>query len=516
MKRRLLNPVRSFAISAIILLIGSGGRLAWSQQGGGYINYAQTTGDPIDLSLKSIDFPQPPILIHASAVGMGKTQTSNGLSTNGMLINPALLSDGKKRFDVLGLQLSFPKSTFDAASFLKKNKQQFKTGDFLKSLGSGFQDYYTAETEEQQTAAVRKINQALAFPNEMYSKIIGDAENPLTHGLSVIPNLQIQYGNWGFSLFGKGQIGFVVDPGKTVSQVLGLHIDENTTDLTVDMIKNLAEILGTAFDQNGDISADALPQAFAMSYVDIVGVLGRSYNLNPNLAAGANIKIVNRRFSTKIINPDNFQDVLNDARTELKHTATGFTADLGFLYKSPGTGIRVGGSLLNVIPVKTVSSTTSLQFTIPSASYIDDGTGNPAVGAVDSNGNFYPDPMGDTLLVIEKRQLNVKQPFKLTAPLLANLGVTYPIQPNWDLAVDWVDIFSKDDTYKGFADRIRVGTEYRFSDWNPLVSVRSGISEKHLTVGAGVQTRFARIDLAYARDPLLEKNVFFGQLQFGW
>jgi hypothetical protein len=308
----------------------------------------------------------------------------------------------------------------------------------------------------------------------------------------------------------------VVNPGQTVSQVLGLHINENTTDLTVDMIKSLAEILGSALDPNGEISADALPQAFAMSYVDIVGALGRSYALSPNLDVGANIKVVNRRFSTKIINPDNFKNVLSDARSELKHTATGLTADLGFLYKSPGRGIRVGGSLLNVLPVKTITSTTSLQFTIPSASYIDDGTGNPAVGTVDMNGNFFPDPAGDTLLAIQKHPLNVNQPFKLTAPLLANLGVTYPIKPNWDLALDWVDIFSKDKTYSGFADRIRVGTEYRFSDWNPLVSVRGGISEKHLTVGAGVQTRLVRFDLAYARDPFLGKNAFFGQVQLGW
>jgi len=517
MKRGVLKPIRSIAILAIIVLIGLVDRFVWSQTGGGYINYAQTTGEPLDLNLETIDFPQSPILIHASAVGMGKTQTSDGRFYNGMLINPALLSDGKNRFDILGLQVSFPKSTFDAASFLKKNKQQFKTGDFLKSLGLGFKEYYTAETPEQQAGAIRKINQALAFPNELYSTIIGNADNPLTHGLSVIPNLQVQYGRWGFSLFGKGQIGFVVNPGNTIPQILGLHIQENTADLTVDMIKNLAEILGSALDENGNVSSDALPQAFAMSYVDIVGALGRSYALSPNLNVGANVKIVNRRFSTKIINPENLKDVLSEARTELKHTATGFTADLGLLYQSPKTGIRIGVSLLNVIPVKTITSTTALQFTIPSnASYVDDGTGNIAVGSVGFDGEFYPDPLGDTLLTIEKRQVNVKQPFKLKAPLLANLGVTYPIRPNWDLAVDWVDILSKDQTYNGFADRLRIGTEYRFSNWNPLVSVRGGISEKHLTIGAGVQTRFARIDLAYARDPFLEKSVLFTQIQLGW
>jgi len=517
MKNRSLNPVLSIVAPALFVFIGLADHAALPQAGGGYINYAQSAGSPLDTTLKAIDFHQAPLLIDAAAVGMGKTQVSNGRSYNGMLINPALLSDGKKRFDIIGAQVSFPKSTFDAASFLKKNKAQFMTGDFLRTLGRGFRDYYTAETPDQQSSAIRTINQALAFPNELYSNIIGDAKSPTTHGLSVIPNLQVQYGNWGFSLFGKGQIGFVVNPGNTIPQIMGLHIDENTTDLTVDLIKNLAEIVGSAFDENGDVSPDALPQAFAMSYVDIVGALGRSFALSPNLNAGANLKIVNRRFSTKIINPDNFKDVLSEARTELKHTATGFTADLGLLYQSPKSGMRFGASLLNVIPVKTITSTTALQFTVPTGvSYIDDGTGNPAVGSVDLEGNFYPDPAGDTLLVIEKTQVNVKQPFELKAPLLVNLGVTYPIKSNWDFAVDWVDVLAEDPTYSGFADRVRIGTEYRFSNWSPLLSVRGGISEKHLTVGAGVQTRFARLDLAYARDPFLEKNIIFAQLQLGW
>jgi hypothetical protein len=517
MSRGALKPIWPVAISTIIVLVGSEADCIWSQTGGGYINYAQTTGEALELKLKSIEFPQAPNMIHVSAVGMGKTQTSNGRSYNGMLVNPALLSDGKNRFDLLGLQVSFPKSTFDAASFLKKNNQQFKTGDFLRLLGRGFQEYYSAGTPEEQAAAIRKINQALAFPNDLYSAIIGNADNPLTHGLSVIPNLQVQYGRWGFSLFGKGQIGFVVSPGKTIPKILGLHIQENTADLTVDMIKNLAEILGSAFDENGNVSSDALPQAFAMSYIDVVGALGRSYALNPNLNVGASVKIVNRRFSTKIINPDNIADVLSEARKELKHTATGFTADLGLLYQSPKTGIRVGASLLNVIPIKTIASTTTLQFTIPTNHfYVDDGTGKPAVGSVDLAGYFHPDPTGDTLLVIEKSQIKVKQPFELKAPLLANLGITYPIMPDWDFAVDWVDILAKDQTYHGFADRIRVGTEYRFSNWSPLVAVRGGVSEKHLTIGAGVQTRFVRIDLAYAHDPFLDKGALFAQIQLGW
>jgi len=65
--------------------------------------------------------------------------------------------------------------------------------------------------------------------------------------------------------------------------------------------------------------------------------------------------------------------------------------------------MRVGVSLLNALPIQTITSTTTFQFTIPSnASYVNDGTGRPAVGSVDANGTFHPNPKGDTLLVIEK------------------------------------------------------------------------------------------------------------------
>jgi hypothetical protein len=474
-------------------------------------------GAPLDTSLSTIDFPQSPNWTNVKAVGMGKTQTSNGRFYNGMLANPALLADAKDRFDIIGLQVSFPKSTFDAASFVRKNVNQFKKGDFLRLLGEGFKDYYNAETPEQQTAAVRKINNALAFPNELFDKIVGNTDNPITHGISVIPNIQIQYGNWGFSLFGNGQIGFVVNPGETTSKLLGLHIPENTQDLTLDVIKNLAEIVGSLFDENGDISPNALPQVFAMSHVDIVGAVGRSYSIGPNLDAGANLKVVNRRFSTKLINSDNLDRVLTEARSEMKHTTTGFTVDLGLLYRAPKNGMRVGVSLLNALPFQTLTSTTTFQFVAPSnAFYVDDGTGRPAVGSVDLAGNFSPDPLGDTLLVIEKREVKARWPFRLKAPLLANLGISYPIKSNWDLALDWIDMFSNDGTYDNLADRLRIGTEYRFANLKPQVALRVGIAEKHLTVGAGIQTKYAQIDLAYARDPFLDRNSLYTQIQLGW
>lgn len=517
MKRTTILRIGRFSIVLCILFFGARVRPAHAQTGGGYINYTQIQGEPLEFSLDAIVFPQSPNWTHVRSVGMGKTQTADPRFYNGMLANPALLGSTRDQYDPIGLQVSFPKSTFDAASFVKKNVNQFKKGDFLRLLGEGFKEYYNASSLEEQQTAVQKINSALSFPNDLLDKIVGDVENPLTQGLLAIPAMQVQYGNWGFSLFGRGQIGFVVNPGETASRLLGLHIPENTTDLSIDVLRNLAEIVGSLFDAEGNISPDALPQAFAMSSVDIVGAVGRSHPLGPNLDFGANLKIVNRRFSTKLINPDNLDRVLTEARKELKHTATGFTADLGLLYRNPKNRLRVGFSLLNAIPVQTVTSTTTFEFVVPTnAYYVDDGTGRPAVGSVDLNGTFHSDPAGDTLLVVERSDVAVKQPFRLKAPLLANIGLIYPLQSNWDLAFDWVDVFSKDDTYGSFADRVRIGTEYRFTRTRLSPSLRAGIAEKHLTIGAGIQTRFLKLDLAIAHDPFLERNALFGQAQIGW
>jgi hypothetical protein len=511
LSRGLIGLVLFFTLHASNL------RDAFSQTGGGYINYGQIEGEPLTVTAPATDVSQSPNWTPVRNVGMGKTQTADGRFSNGMLANPALLAERADRATLFGVQAAFPKATFDATSYIKKNIGQFQNGDFLKLLGEGFSDYYRAETAEQQALAVRKINRALDFPNALLDKIVGRGESPGTHGFQAVPFIQVQRGHWGASFYGRGQIGFAVDPGETTTRLLSLHIPKNTTDLSTETLYQLAEIVGTLFDENGDVSQNALPRAFAVSTIDLAGVVGRSFAISPNLDGGASLKIINRRFSTKLIDPENMNRVLSEARADLKHTATGVTADLGLAYRNPKNGMRLGFSLLNVLPVRTVTSTTEMRFSMPAAAYfVDDGTGHAAVGSVDETGAFTPDPAGDTLIVVENRQVTARLPFRLKAPLLANAGISRPIRPNWDVSVDWVDILSKDDTYKNTAERIRVGTEYRIVRRWAELALRGGIAEKRLAVGAGLKTRLVRLDIAYARDAFLEKNAIFSQIQVGW
>ena len=507
-----INTILLF-ILLVIIPINTG----FSQTGGGYINYEEIMLDPLNITLDAIAVQQTPNWSDVKAVGMGKTQLANGRFCNAMLDNPALLSHTNYLYDLFGIQAIFPGATFDAATYVKDNIHQFKDGDFLKLLGDGFKEYYSANTAEGERAAIRKINQALEFPNELLDKIVVDSDDPYVHGMNVIPSVQVQYGNWGFSLYGNAKMGFFVDPGKPTSRLLALQIPENTQDLTVEVLKSLAEIVGSLFDEDGNLSENALPQAFATSNIDIVGAVGRSYRINKSLHLGANLKIINRRFSTKLIKPDNLKDVLKEARSDIKHSATGLTFDIGALYRHIRTGTRFGVSLQNIIPVTTVSSATTFDFVTPVNSYPkEDSYGNPLVGSVDFWGDFYPDPQGDTLLVIEKQEVHAKQPFELKAPILANIGVLHPINRNWDVSFDWVDIFSQDDfQFDKYIERFRIGTEYRLPKYYKL-ALRGGIADKHLTFGCGIRFKYVQIDAAYARDSYTGNGAFFTQLKFGY
>jgi len=46
--------------------------------------------------------------------------------------------------------------------------------------------------------------------------------------------------------------------------------------------------------------------------------------------------------------------------------------------------------------------------------------------------------------------------------------------------------------------------------------LRAGMAEKHLTVGAGIRTKFATVDVAYAHDPFLDRGSLYTQVQLAW
>ena len=497
-------PIRTCVSAPLLLflLVSS----AFSQ-GGYYISRTIVIPDT-SITTGSIGVPVSPNREDVKAIGMGRTQVADGKTFNAMMYNPALLSRQRTTFDVAGIQASLPPRTFDALAYLRDNKDQFKSGKFYTDIRDGLHDWNTAATLQDRIAAVQKINAGLAVLNGLQEKVTGPSDNPWTQGIGLIPNIQVQVGNWGFSLYGNIQSGFQVETGKTVSDILALKIPPGG-ELTPELIQQLAGIILPLIDVNGNLNLnDAMPVAYAVAYFDIVGAVGYAREIREGLSVGANLKVLNRRFSTKRIAPDNFDEIVSDVRKDFQASVTGFTMDLGTLYKIKKTGTEIGLSLQNVIPVQTITSNATANFDISQIVDYDRVGGVPVTNA-----------QGDTGLVKASQGLKVSVPFELKVPFIANLGAVHPLTKNWDVALDWADIAAQDSRYQTYIERFRIGTEYRLEAKKDVLGIafRGGLADKRFTVGLGLNLfRVVQLDGAYAYDQFVGDYVIFGQAKVGW
>jgi hypothetical protein len=425
----------------------------------------------------------------AKATGAGRTQIANGRSFNAMLYNPALLARPRTAYDLLSVQVETSKQTPDAIAFLRDNRTQFTTGQFVKDIDQGVRAILNGATGEAQAAAVRKINRGISFTREFQDKVLGPPDDPKVHGLNVTPLLQAQVGTWGFALYGNLRSGFQSYAGETLTRINALRLPENLDNLTMEQINQLLEVVDALVDPvTGELSyKGAVPVTYAVAFLDIVGVAGYGHQVNKDLSVGANLKVVNRRFSSKIINADNYSSILSEVRSEFKTSVTGVTLDVGGLYRVPKTRLDVGLSLQNVIPVKKVSSETAVGLVV----YDEAGAPVPVTARI---------------------------PFELTMPFLVNLGAHYEIFPAWDASFDWYDAAAQDDLFETYVERFRFGTEYRLDaiPGSLGVALRAGLAAKRPTVGAGLNLfRVVQIDGAYAYSVLFGNFAWVVQLRIG-
>lgn len=467
-----------------------------------------------------VDFPDTSLVADATplavspnredvrAIGMGRAQVSNGKTFNAMMYNPALLARGKTTFDVAGLQVGLPPRTFDALEFLRDNAGEFRTGGFLTSMNQGIRDLRTATTIEAQLAALQKIQSGIRFANSMQDALGGASGDPVLHGVTVIPQVQAQVGNFGFALYGEAQSGFELLPGAVVPRLAKLQIPDRLDDITPDLLLALVEVIDPLLDDNGELREGSLPEVHAVSVLDIVGAVGYGKTVSRSLSLGVNLKVVNRRFSTKRIAADYFSSILRELNRDFEHSVTGFTMDVGALYTLPSGKTQVGVSVQNIIPLKTIQSSASARVSVTGIiDYDRDNNGNVILVG------------GDTALVGAQRQVTVSVPFDLTSPVVANIGVTHALSPAWDVSFDWTDVAAQDDRFEEYMQRFRLGTEYRI-DFVPDrfgLAVRGGLADKRPTVGLGLNLyRVVQIDGAYAYDALVADYSYYAQIRIGW
>lgn len=445
------------------------------------------------------------------AIGMGRAQVAKGNTFMAMTYNPALLAHERFGLEVPSIQASLPTQTYDAILFLKENMAEFEQALFLTQVQDGIDAFEAATTNPQRLAALQTVEAGLKFPRDMLPGIIGTSEHPVTHGVLVIPAVVAQVGHWGFSIHANLQSGFKIIQSATVEALSNIDIpkDFQNPAEVARALTQLQAVLKTVTLPTGEFSLEeALPKAYAISYIDIVGAVGYGVPVTPNLSVGGAIKIINRRFSTKRIAADTFDDILSEVRKDFTSSVTGVTADIGALYHFPEVGTDVGLSLQNFIPFKSIRSSMNGNFAATSFEY--DRT---------SGGQIILSPAGDTAVVVYERKIGVDVPFELKLPVILNIGARHPITPEWDVAIDIVDVAEQDARYEQYAQRLRIGTEYRLEAIDDVLGItpRVGMADLQLTVGVGLNIfRALQIDAAYGHDSYVDSWSYFLQARLGW
>jgi hypothetical protein len=290
------------------------------------------------------------------------------------------------------------------------------------------------------------------------------------------------------SVYGIAQTAFTVFSSEAVTTLARIQIPQNAQDMTLETIAQLEAAANALLNPDGTLRDGAVPTAFAISYVDLVAAAGYGAHVSNDLSLGANVKLVNRRFSSKLVDPSHYDRIWQEVRSDFNRSVTGVTADLGAMYRLAKTGTQIGLSIQNVIPTGTLESEVHL-----------------ANHGVDENGN-----------TIEQ---STTIPFELRLPLLLNIGAVHPITRDWDVALDVADLASQDDKHEDYLERFRVGMEYRLqtSSNGFGVALRGGLADKQPTFGLGLNFfRVLQIDGAYAFDNYVGEDSYFTQVKIGW
>ena len=488
--------------TTLCLLFGAATLLAQ----GGYVFQNQTLPEA-NIELNTTTRRYASYTADVSNVGMGFVHTAGGGRLTGMLHNPAFLATMQNRFDVLGVQTAFPKATWDAAWFLESHIDEFTEAASLNQVWDGVNAFFAAGvTLEDRWEALGEIQEGMVFALDLLNEVSGPPDDPNRYGFSLLPGFGAQIGHWGISLYGYGQAGFMVQQSPTLDALAAVEIPENLEN-PVEAAQSVLQIMGimgaALLQESQTFSHEIFPVAFYLSTVDIVGAVGYGRNVWKNIQAGANLKIINRRFSLNRIPVIEYDRIIENAFSDLSHSVTGVTLDLGLRMKLP-FGTDVGLALINTVPMKKLDDAISMNFMQHEIAYKRVGDQKQ----VDAN--------GDTVMIRYKRPVMLTLPFELKLPFLLNIGIHHQLTEWWSVGLDWLDLLENDNRYQTTLGRLRLGSQVTQPVWKGRLSLtgRIGFGDEHACGGFGlgiVDTVF--LDGAYAWDPLIEAYSYFAQLR---
>jgi len=454
-------------------------------------------------------FAVPASVADVRSAGMGFTRVADEKAPTAIIFNPGFLGRTDRVAGRGSIVAATPVQTIDAIVFIGSNTPELNNAYSLRALRDAVEAYrngvgFSGAVEE-------KLAKVAAYAQDLFSKVVGDPNNPDVHDAVLNIDAQMQVGHWGFSLRGYGQTGMAAYPGPILSSLLGIYLHTDFKDSA--QVSNAIAQLKALGDQivdpvTGAVSPGSLPGFYSLTFADLVATAGYGFMLADSLSVGADLKIINRRFSAARISVNDASDFSQKLFSDLKTGVTGLTFDIGAVYRT-SSGLTLGMNIQNLIPLRTLSSTYSIDYNSVQIQRDRDAGGNPIVNA-----------KGDTALVASARKTTLNGPANLALPVVANVGALFPITRDWDASFELVDVAQQVSTYSNYAQRFGFGMEYRlhfFGD-NFHVAPRVGFADLEGSAGLGLSyRRLIMLDVAYYTGRVVQARKNIGvQLSVCW
>jgi len=494
--------------SHLLVLILAAGFIQQAHTQGYYLNREVQLPDST-FTQSSKRFAIPPAIPDVRSAGMGMTRIADENSLTSIIYNPGFLGRSDRIAGRGSIVASAPYQTIDAIVFIGNNSPEFNNAYSLRALQDAVNAYRNGVGAEADVEA--KLAKVAAYVTDLFNKVVGDPNNPDVQGAAFNVDAQMQVGHWGFSLRGYGQSGMAVYPGPVLTSILDiyLHTDFKDSAQASDALAQLKALGDQVVDPaTGRVVPGSLPGFYSLTYADLVATAGYGFMIADSLSVGADLKIINRRFSAARISSGDASDITQKLFGDLKSGSTGVTIDVGAVYRT-SSGMSIGLNIQNLIPVKTLSSEYSIDYNSVQIQRDLDANGKPIVNT-----------KGDTALAAYTQKITQNGPSSLALPVVANVGVLFPITRNWDASFELVDIAQQVTTYSNYAQRFGFGMEYRlhfFGDYFN-VSPRIGFANVEGTLGLGLSYRhLIMLDAAYYTSRIVQarKNIAV-QLSVNW
>jgi hypothetical protein len=477
-----------------------------SAQLGHYVSRTTTLPDTtIVAEVSSISYDVGQLDIRS--VGMGFTHLIESDHLASSLQNPALLARESGIGTSLHAIVSTPIKTIDAVSYVTDNEGEFEQvgGSLIDGLQAAYQDYQDRGFIDPTVAA--KLQTALQFPQELFDQVVGNLDDPTVHGANINGGFRLRAGSFLFSFDAYGESGFAIYLSPVYQDLARLYTETDFTD-TSEVEAALAEVRAL-LDQivdpsSGAVRSGAIPALYGVTFSDIAGTIAYGFSPLDSLSVGVNLKLLNRKFALTRIPVDEASHLFQEITSKLGKGTTGLTGGFGALYHLP-SGMKVALSVQNLIPFQELGSSYSFSFDAVKLSVDRDSSGNPVLNA-----------NGDTAWVLATRDVDVVGTSHLSLPVVMDVGISYPLLSNWDVALELTDVLRELTRYDDYGERIRLGTEYRLGLFEGvlLVAPRAGIAAKSPTFGLGLKVGgLFTMDAAYY--PSLIENIEAVGLQLG-